>query len=171
MGKVHQGTEAADHQSSRVKSDSVVCYVATLPEKNQLPGWLGDFEKDYPGTVVHPFYNWGNEVGKHVASVLGARNKREIPAANHGYLQMMQRDQWALSASDVLIYDLDKQIGDGFLALAGYLGKRVIGISNLLSPPPPYYSGAVGSVIKPVDLLTHLSWLGLMPTWPSVETK
>lgn len=73
--------------------------------------------------------------------------------------QAFSSDFYGIKKADVLIYDVDTNPGNHFLAWAFALEKPVIAVSQCLDSPGPYWGLAITSLVKPDQLLNCIKFI------------
>jgi hypothetical protein len=131
--------------------NKVPVFVATWPnQEGALPAWLQSLE-DSGFVVLHPNFDWQNEVGKKVAEDLGVDDKlNEISS------EMLERDIFSLRQSKVHIFDIDNSPTEHFLAMAHSLGIPSLAVSNQLQGLSPYFAPTVDCILKPNNVCDYL---------------
>jgi hypothetical protein len=133
----------------------IVIFVATYPnEKGAHASFLDELEKAY--TVLHPSFDYEGEVGMSVRLKLPSK---EVPWDNKPWKRIIKRDYWGIQQSNLIVYDLDSNPGDHFIAAAFLQGKQVLGVSETLRGVVPYFSSCVSAVVRPEDLHTAIKTL------------
>lgn len=93
--------------------------------------------------VIHPGYQF---------------NPAEFPNApsskNH-FENALLKDFYGVKIADVIVFDVDSQPGDHYLAWAFSLNKPVLAVSENLIIPNPYWSAAIEFLVKPEQALGH----------------
>lgn len=114
-------------------------YVAA---NGQAPIYLDALSKHYQ--IFHPGYNYDPKVMK------------DAPTFNNRYQQALATDFYGVSKADVLVFDVDSEPGEWFLAWAYALDKPIIAVSENLMSPGPYWGACIKFLLKPDQLLGHL---------------
>jgi hypothetical protein len=133
---------------------SLVVFVASWPDENgALPEWVQHIE-DAGFVVLHPNFDWKNEIGQKTAEMLKVSDEvKSLPD------EILARDLFSLKCSRLQIFDVDRDSGEHFMALAYALGIQTVVVSNKFFGIPLYFAPAVDCILKPKSICDYLEKL------------
>jgi hypothetical protein len=128
-----------------------IIFVATYPSEKYNPDYMPKLEEVY--TALHPAYDWESIESVKIKEAIGG----DLPEWNKNpwkYLQ--ERDYWAISKSELVVFDIDANVDYHFLGAAVIFKKPIICVSNILRNAYAYFSPKILMTIKPEDLLVYI---------------
>jgi hypothetical protein len=129
-------------------------FLCVYPDpKGAVPKYVTELEARNL-TVLHPNFDWENENGKAVRQSLAL--EANLPWVDNIWSRMVLRDAFTVAASDLVVYDVDLDIGTDFLFLATLHHKPILAVAENLTAPPLRYSGFISKVVRPDSLLREL---------------
>lgn len=128
--------------------DKKIVFVATYPDQKtgRAPSYFADLEKRY--TVLHPSFDYESQSGIKIRSTLPP----DIPNNPNPWHQMQSRDYWGLKNSHLMVYDIDVNPGEHFIAAALIYKVPVLGVSYVLRGMPAYFSQSVLAIVNPKEI-------------------
>src|SRR5271157_5037185 len=127
-------------------------FVAAYPDQQgRSPKYIDDLGKSYD--VLHPCFNFDTPDGKRIAQ----EHKMKVIQDPLPYRGLQRRDFRSVELSQILIYDLDYEIGLHFLAVATIYQKPILAVSETLRGVNSYFSQGVLATIHPQDLDAHIA--------------
>lgn len=133
-------------------------FLAVLPDNNgNTPRYVDEISETKDTLVMHPAYNFDSPEGKLLIEKMGVS---DLPQHNEPFIQLQARDYWLIKNCDILVYDLDSDIGYHYITAAILQNSsiRIIGVSATLRGAMPYFSGNFEGIIRPAKLLNYLGF-------------
>lgn len=130
-------------------------FACVYPDQNgRVPEYVGQLEATEGLIVLHPNFDWENEQGQKIRETL---ELGELPTHDNNWCQMVMRDAYTIAASELVIYDVDLNVGADFLYMATLTQKPIIAVAENLTSPPLRYSGYIWKVVRPSSLLSEIA--------------
>lgn len=109
--------------------------------------------------ALHPLFNWHHAKGQEALTALGLQ-LRDLPISGNKWNQILERDYWAISKSKYLVFDLDKNPGEHFLAAAVLHKVPVVLVSDYFTGLTyPHFSGYCRLICTTQDVGLYLGVL------------
>ena len=115
-----------------------------IAANGQEPSYVPMLSEHYK--ILHPGFTYEGE------------NFADFAIIKNPIEQAFSADFYGIGKADVLIYDVDTNPGNHFIAWAFSLGKPVIAVSQCLDSPGPYWGLAITSLIKPDQVFNCLKY-------------
>jgi len=140
----------------------LIVFVATLPDKHgrETTG-LVEISKLENIVLLHPCYDFNSEQGKKTLALIGP-----IPKYDNTWEHVMRKDFLCIEKCNLVVFDLDSQIDNYFLAVAACYYKPIIAMSSVLASVPICFSGSVSCIVKPFQIANVIKnkFLTILPT-------
>ena len=145
-----------------------VVFIATLPDEfGRESVGLIEAAKLNDTVLLHPCYDFNSVAGMEALKSIDVK----LPNYTDQWESIMRKDFFCIDNSDLVLFDLDSQVGIHFLAVAACYHKPIIAISTTLLSVPVYFSGSVACVIKPNQLAKTIKFFKKDPSFISVPQE
>ena len=133
-----------------------IVFIAIYPDRyGKVPTYVEEAADRF--VVLHPSYNFENEEGQAILKKLAGTQEPEFLKVEHQYKRMLTRDYWAIEKSDIVVYEVDGDPGQHFLAAAVIYKKPILFVSEVLAAAPIYFSGFSEVLVKPSGVIQACS--------------